>query len=256
MDDGLLQGLVGFGGGFLKGMNDAEDRKFKRMEFDAKQRSAQQEDERNEFNKRLEARKAGFMVPQTGETFDPGALEYDPKYLSMKEREAAAMGGKMLPPATVLNVQEGASVPAMLDDIDGTIDANAESYGPVVGRASSWNPYDTKAQTIDAQMRAASQAFGRYMEGGVLRKEDEEKYRRMFPQLSDTPQVAKNKLAVVRRLLAERQNSSVKALGAQGYRTKGFEQIKSAPVPKGLVGGGEGAERARLEELRRKAAGN
>lgn len=253
----MINGLASFGQGFLKGMNDAEDRKHKRMEFEAKQKAEIAERERSEFNKRLDARKSGFLVPRSGEDFDPGALEYDPQYLKMKEREAAAMGGKMLPADTVLKVEEGASIPALLDDIDITLAQNAESFGPVAGRAASWNPYDTKAQTIDAQMRVASQAFGRKMEGGVLRKEDEEKYRRMFPQLSDTPDVAKNKLAIVRRMLVEKQNSEIRALGAQGYRTKGFKPMPSAPPASGLLKGGdqESKDKARLEELRRKAAG-
>ena len=235
-DNGLLGGLVGFGGGFMKGMQDAEDRKYKRMEFEAKAKANDLELQKNDFNKRLEARKAGFLVPGRGEEFDPGDLKYDPQYLDLKTKEAAAMGGKMLPADTALKVQQGANVPRQLDDIEATLTNSADMFSPVKGRLSSMNPYDTKAQTIDAQLRAAAQDFGRFMEGGVLRKEDEEKYRRMFPSLGDTPDVAKNKLAIVRRLLVEKQNADVKALGAQGYRTKGFSPLKTAPVP-GLLKG-------------------
>jgi len=39
------------------------------------------------------------------------------------------------------------------------------------------------------------------MEGGVLRKEDEIKYRKMLPQITDTPQVARNKIKNVTEML-------------------------------------------------------
>lgn len=44
--EGLLTGLVGFGGGFMKGMQDAEDRKYKRMEFEAKYKTESQDREK------------------------------------------------------------------------------------------------------------------------------------------------------------------------------------------------------------------
>jgi hypothetical protein len=83
---GLLGGAASFGQGFMKGMNDAEDRKFKRMEYEARAKARETEAERHEFNKRLEAKKAGLIVPPMGESFDPGAAQYDPKWVEMQER--------------------------------------------------------------------------------------------------------------------------------------------------------------------------
>ena len=89
-DNGLLGGLVGFGGGFMKGMQDAEDRKYKRMEFEAKMKANETELAKNDFNKRLEARKAGFQVPEGN--FDPGQLKWDPEWVQMQTglRQAGA----------------------------------------------------------------------------------------------------------------------------------------------------------------------
>jgi hypothetical protein len=147
------------------------------------------------------------------------------------------IGRKMLPADKVLSVNEGKQIPRMLEDIGGTIEANADTFGPVMGRINSANPYNEKAKTIDAQMRASAQAFGRFMEGGVLRKEDEEKYRKMFPQLSDTPGVAKNKLAIVDRLLKSKSAADVSALAASGYDTRAFNgsQPKIPGVPEVLT---------------------
>lgn len=133
--------------------------------------------------------------------------------------------GKMLPPNSVFNLNEGAAVARQLPDVEAALKAAEPIMGPVRGRAGSANPYDTEAQTIDARFRTASQAFGRFMEGGVLRKEDEEKYRKMFPQLSDTPDVARNKLAIVQRMLAQKYESDKGALKGSGYDISGFGSL-------------------------------
>lgn len=133
--------------------------------------------------------------------------------------------GKMLPPATVLSLNEGKAVARMLPEVETALQQSEGIMGPLRGRVGSANPYDTRAQTVDARFRTASQAFGRFMEGGVLRKEDEEKYRKMFPQLSDTPDVGKNKLSIVRRMLAQKYEDDRQTLGRSGYDISGAEAL-------------------------------
>ncbi len=53
-DSGLLGGLVGLGQGFMKGMQDAEDRKYKRMEFEAKYKADQTEKERQKSTQQFD----------------------------------------------------------------------------------------------------------------------------------------------------------------------------------------------------------
>ncbi len=155
----------------------------------------------------------------------------------------AATRKDRLPAPQVLNVNQGNAIPGQLKQISATIEQNQDSFGPVMGFASSLNPYDTKAKTIDAQLRASAQSFGRYMEGGVLRKEDEEKYRKMFPTLSDTPEVARNKLAIVNKLLIDKQKSDVGALEQQGYSVRGLQaDLGQGQIPKVLrTRAGQGA---------------
>lgn len=137
--------------------------------------------------------------------------------------------GKELTPPAILKVNEGNAIPGLLSEVAKTIDANQDYFGYKAGLANTElgrfaMPKDyEKSKTIDSQMRASSQAFGKYMEGGVLRKEDEEKYRKMFPQITDTPQVAKNKLAVVQNMLVQKQQSDLNALQAQGYDITGLQ---------------------------------
>lgn len=145
--------------------------------------------------------------------------------------------GKQLPPDKVLVVQEGKSIPNMINDIRETIQNNKDKYGPVSGAISSVNPYDKTAKAMDAQMRAAAQSFGRYMEGGVLRKEDEDKYRKMFPNITDTPDSAEDKLNLVDRLLKQKLNGDVEALKTSGYDVSGLgEKFEVPGVPESLGG--------------------
>lgn len=159
------------------------------------------------------------------------ALARDTQGMRAEQKEAA----KRLPPDKVLNVNEGNVIPQQLSDVRKTLESNQDSFGPIMGRLNSLNPYDEKSATIDAQMRAAAQSFGKYMEGGVLRKEDEDKYRKMFPSLSDTPEIAKNKLAIVDRLLSSRQGSNVAALKTSGYDVSGVDQGLSVPDAPGIL---------------------
>lgn len=157
--------------------------------------------------------------------------------LTAEANKAGKKNVRELPADKVLLVNEGNSIPSMLKDINVTIGANKDDFGPVGGRLSSMNPYNEKSQTMNSQIGAASQAFGRYMEGGVLRKEDEDKYRKMFPNMSDTPEVAKNKLAVVSRLLSQKQNSNIAALREQGFDVSGIDKrLDVAEVPSVLTG--------------------
>lgn len=182
-------------------------------------------------------------------------LDLREQEIGLKRRELGLKGGlgkgKQLNPDKVLKVQEGAQIPTMLEDLKGILDQNQGQFGPVVGRAGQMNPYDVTAQTLDSKIRANSQAFGRYMEGGVLRKEDEEKYRKMFPNLTDTPAVAQNKLKIVQRLLVKRLKSDVGALKRAGYDVSPFDEAMQMAVPEnpqalaGGQGGGMGMNEAR-----------
>lgn len=81
--------------------------------------------------------------------------------------------------------------------------------GPVQGQQAKFNPWNTDVQTFQAQMNAAAQVIGRSMEGGVLRQEDEVKYRKILPQVTDTPAVAQNKLKNIVKLLKDQQKNQM-----------------------------------------------
>lgn len=267
MDDYLYAGALGNAfKGAIEAWQNQEDRNNRKLEMQARMDAQKVSQERQRFMDGLTVRHQGFQVPEGGGNLydtNPRDLQYDPEFLHMQNQKIAgdplkaqqlrnaqlegrlkgfnlnkasreadqASYGYKLPPDKVLQVQEGAQIPTMLKDVQETLSSNKDGFGPVTGRLNSLNPYNERAQTIDAQMRASSQRFGRYMEGGVLRKEDEDKYRKMFPQMSDTPEVAANKLQIVQKLLADKQNADIQALAAQGYDTRGFSPMETTKAP-------------------------
>jgi len=176
----------------------------------------------------------------TGEPIFQRASGVSYKHVSMTSAggQNGANGLKILPPNAVFALNEGKTVARLLPDVEAAIQMNEGKFGPITGRLRSANPYDVDAQTFDARMRSASQSFGKFMEGGVLRKEDEIKYTKMFPQSNDKDPVKKNKLEIIKRMLSQKYEDDRKTLGRSGYDVSGFETLDIAPSIFNDSGGG------------------
>ncbi len=69
---------------------------------------------------------------------------------------------------------------------------NETMIGPVSGLVTML-PYATKHKEVQAKIDAVRQRVGKALEGGVLRKEDEEKYKKILATMQDTPELAISK---------------------------------------------------------------
>jgi len=69
----------------------------------------------------------------------------------------------------------------------------SNAVGPLSGFRAI-NPYDIDAVSLQSEIDRVRQVVGKALEGGVLRKEDEEKYKKILPTMTDSKQVALNKL--------------------------------------------------------------
>ena len=105
----------------------------------------------------------------------------------------------------------------MLGGLDDLISNNKNKFGPFKGFFGGLNPYDTTAQDIQSQINSTKQIVGKFLEGGVLRKEDEAKYEKILPTLRDTPDVAAAKLTNVKNLVELKIASQQEVLEAAGY---------------------------------------
>lgn len=66
--------------------------------------------------------------------------------------------------------------------------------GPITGRVRSLNPFDASFKNQQSDIDAVRQLVGKAKEGGVLRKEDEEKYKKILPTLNDPPETVRYKI--------------------------------------------------------------
>jgi hypothetical protein len=106
-----------------------------------------------------------------------------------------------------------------------------ELMGPVKGRAKKVmgqvTDWSAKAAEFEGRLKPVQQMYGRFMEGGVLRKEDEIKYEKQFPQITDRPDIAKFKLDVVNDLVSRYYDGLLSTFTAQGYDVSGYERTEA-----------------------------
>jgi len=131
---------------------------------------------------------------------------------------------KVLQPATLTMLADAKFLPTILDGLEGTIESGEVTFDPVWGTLKSFNPYDVEQKTADAELRRVAQLVGRFMEDGVLRKEDEIKYRAMLPNSSDVKDVARNKLTGIRKMLRQKYAGYIDVYGEGGYDVEQFEK--------------------------------
>jgi hypothetical protein len=142
--------------------------------------------------------------------------------LGQKERAAVrrALGPSFVEPVKTTSGQvdknsAGESALGGIGDLQRYIDENKANIGPFVGRAAIIP--GTKAHEIRARMDLQKQRIGKFLEGGVLRKEDEEKYKKIIGQVTDVPEQAIKQLDFVAEELT-RDLAAAKAQRQQSGR--------------------------------------
>jgi len=105
--------------------------------------------------------------------------------------------GKPMAESAIGQVAQSRSAIESLKDLRTTLKENEQYIGPI-GGVQALNPY-SEARQAQAKINLVRQRVGKALEGGVLRKEDEEKYKQILATLYDTPSTA---IAKVDNLLA------------------------------------------------------
>jgi hypothetical protein len=81
----------------------------------------------------------------------------------------------------------------------------------------------TTAKQRQGVIDRVKQVIGKTMEGGVLRKEDESKYARILPTISDPPDVALSKLDGLEQALKQRRQTFLDSLRDANYDVGKFD---------------------------------
>lgn len=145
-----------------------------------------------------------------------------------KDKIGANGGAKRLSPNDLAKYGEGRDMGGVISNFRQSFDKYRSVIGPIKGRLGGVNPYDVNVQKFQADLKRAAQTIGKFMEGGVLRKEDEAKYEKMLPSLTDVPEVANYKLDQVDQMVRDRHKANLEALRSQGYDTSGLEMAPAA----------------------------
>jgi len=85
----------------------------------------------------------------------------------------------------------------------------------------------TEAKQKQAVIDRVKQVIGKALEGGVLRKEDEYKYEKILPVISDVKGVVEAKLKGLETAIRQRRQTTLDALSDAGYDTTRFERRES-----------------------------
>jgi len=104
------------------------------------------------------------------------------------QRKGYTEFGKAMNESALTKLSESRSAIASLQDLRQTLKDNEQYIGPISG-LQAMNPY-SEARQAQAKIDLVKQRVGKALEGGVLRKEDEEKYKRILATLRDTPETA------------------------------------------------------------------
>jgi hypothetical protein len=129
----------------------------------------------------------------------------------------AKTGGKVVPSAQLLTLSDIKQSVGMLGDLDKMFQETKGAFDPILGGLRQLNPYDNEVRKVNALNMVVKQIIGKGLEGGVLRKEDEEKYKQILPQITDTPEVVQYKIDTLKTLLGKRYTSYVSDLAQGGY---------------------------------------
>lgn len=164
------------------------------------------------------------------EKYRSGKLDLEKEELAAKrDIEAAKLAkgqdSKILTGEQTKTLADIDSASQQMSSLEAAVADNADIMGPIAGRISSASPWATKAKAFDAQMKIAAQNIGKSLEGGKLTDSDIMRYREMLPQITDTPDIAKAKIAGVNQLLGQRRGSELDTLKRAGYGVGGFEQV-------------------------------
>lgn len=124
--------------------------------------------------------------------------------------------GKPLSDTAITSINQTNFALTSLADLRAKIQSNVQFVGPVKGLAAL-NPF-SKARRVQADVNRVRQTVGKALEGGVLRKEDEEKYKTILATLTDTPETALYKIDALSSSI-EQNLANYKALQAAAGRT-------------------------------------
>ncbi len=154
--------------------------------------------------------------------------------LQANNYDTSNLGTKSLSDTAIKEISQTQKALEDLSVLQTSIENNQQYIGPIKGFARL-NPW-SKARKVQADIDRVKQTVGKALEGGVLRKEDEEKYKKILPVANDTPETVMYKLSQITTSL-NKDIENYKSLQQSGGRSLNV----GASLPKKSTGAKAGA---------------
>lgn len=195
-----------------------------------------------------------FMVdgkPVMG-TFDPASGKYfvAGQDVTAKARPIQAATGGVKPGRPVVSGDANriADFETSLNDLK-ALDTVIGNTG-TLAKVQSWMPqwineltggWGDDAKSRNAVIARVKQVIGKALEGGVLRKEDEEKYKDILPTIYDSKAVAKSKVEGLRSSITKRRLTLLDSLEDAGYEVGRYKARSGGETQPNQSSGASGA---------------
>lgn len=146
--------------------------------------------------------------------------------------------GKQLSGTEITKLANSKTAIQSLGELQGLLKQNEQYVGPIAG-LQRFLPY-SDARKIQANINLVKQRVGKELEGGVLRKEDEEKYKQILATLADEPSTAAYKVDNLIRTVQRDLDTYQNELRSAGRRVAPQETAEpSSQLVKSTGPGGE-----------------
>lgn len=143
--------------------------------------------------------------------------------------------GRSLEAGAVKDIAQSEGALDQLNILASELAGNKQYLGPIAGWQASL-PWQTEAKKVRAKLDLTRQNVGKALEGGVLRKEDEEKYKQILATMFDTPDLAESKIADLKTRISRDMEKYKAELRKSGRRVN---DGGGAPPPRPSGGGGK-----------------
>lgn len=124
---------------------------------------------------------------------------------------------------------------ALKDGVSGTTGPGSELATHIPNFVTAWTGLGADSKGRQAMIDLVKQVIGKGLEGGVLRKEDEEKYKNILPLIGDAPEVVASKITNLERELETKRENVLNALEDANYDVSKFRARGGTPTAPAAV---------------------
>jgi hypothetical protein len=171
-------------------------------------------------------------------------------------------GGDRLPPKVLTDFQEGLSIIDEVSRFRQTLEVNKNLFVPSPEQATFGETEtflrgklqklrtelkgDKDREKLQSSIRLMRQRVGKWLEGGVLRKEDENKYQLIMPEIDDDFPTVQTKMENIEEMIRIRYGSALRSSGEAGFDISPvFTIFEEARKPEAIRGPQAGPARGR-----------